>query len=214
MFPSRKLVLLLAALAPLTHAAGLLDVFGRQWTVPDLADWQVDREGGAPPVLCLLKGRDPSPEGPRRPFQFALTSVPDYRRLTLDVDLKPGARSLMIVFAYRDAAHFDYAHLSTDTAAAQPKHNGIFHVYGGERVRISVERGPAAFAETGRWFHARLVHNAVTGAIAVWVDGRALPALQAVDVSLGAGKVGLGSFDETGCFRSLKIVASGMRNGH
>jgi hypothetical protein len=32
--------------------------------------------------------------------------------------------------------------------------------------------------------------------------------LHAVDLSLGPGKVGLGSFDETGAFKNIKIVAT------
>ena len=40
------------------------------------------------------------------------------------------------------------------------------------------------------------------------VDGQAVPALVATDVSLGAGKIGIGSFDETGEFRNVKITAT------
>jgi hypothetical protein len=87
-------------------------------------------------------------------------------------------------------------------------HNGIFHVYGGERVRISSERGPAAFAVSGRWYHVKLIHAAATGTVAVTVDGRSLPALEAVDRSLGSGKYGLGSFDETADFKNLRISQS------
>jgi hypothetical protein len=114
----------------------------------------------------------------------------------------------MIVFAYRDEAHFDYAHLSTDTGAQQPVHNGIFHVYGGERVRISTEQGPAAFPVNRRWYHAVLTHDPAAGTVSVTVDGRELPALRAVDLSLGPGQVGIGSFDETADFKNLKITAA------
>ena len=118
----------------------------------------------------------------------------------------PLGKSLMLVFAYRDEAHFDYAHLSVDTGTKQPVHNGIFHVYGGERVRISSPQGPPAFPENNHWYHAKLTYDAKTGAVHVAVDGKAVPALDAVDLSLGAGKVGLGSFDETAVFRNVKIL--------
>jgi hypothetical protein len=95
-----------------------------------------------------------------------------------------------------------------DTAAKQPVHNGIFHVYGGERVRISSDRGPAAFSATGRWHHVKLTHDAATGAVDVMVDGKELPALHAVDLSLGCGKIGPGSFDETGEFKNVTIVTT------
>ena len=198
----KTLVCLLLISAGL-YGGDSLRVFDRQWSVPVAGDWSVENLEDAP-VLRLVQHRGPLP-GPRRPIQFALTDVPAYARLTVDADLQPAGKSLMIVFAYRDAAHFDYAHLSTDTGEKQPVHNGIFHVYGGERVRISAQPGPPAFAQSGRWAHVTLMHAAKTGAVSVRVDGREMPSLNAVDRSLGAGSVGLGSFDEAGSFRNVKI---------
>jgi hypothetical protein len=37
-----------------------------------------------------------------------------------------------------------------------------------------------------------------------------LPALKAVDLSLGGGKAGIGSFDETAEFKNVKITATGV----
>jgi hypothetical protein len=196
-----KLAILAAFAAFNVSAADTLAIAGREWTVPVAADWKLE-EG----ALRLVTGRGPLP-GPRRPIQFALTDVPVYRRLTVEADVMPLGRSVLIVFAYRDPEHFDYAHLSTDAAERQPVHNGIFHVYGGERVRISAESGPAAFAASGRWYHVTLTHDSSAGAVEVAIDGRAAPALHAVDLSLGPGKVGLGSFDETGAFKNIKITA-------
>ena len=83
----------------------------------------------------------------------------------------------------------------------------FFMCMAGERVRISSEQGPAAFPESGRWYHARLIHVAKTGTVSVTVDGRPLPSLTAVDLSLGPGQVGLGSFDEAGAFRNVRITS-------
>ena len=193
------------------QAADSLHVFGRSWSVPVAADWKVDREGGAE-VLRLAQARGPAPPpAPRRPTQFALADLPAYERVTVEADVKPLARSLIVVFGYRDEAHFDYAHFSIDTAAKQPVHNGVFHVYGGERVRISSESGPEAFPQSGRWYRIKLTHDAKTGAVAGFVDGREIPSLRAVDLSLGGGRVGIGSFDETAEFRNVKITATGGR---
>jgi hypothetical protein len=199
-----KLALFWALAAVAANAADTLEIFGRAWTVRVPSDWKADREDSVP-VLRLIASRGPLP-GPRRPIQFALADVPNYSRIAVEADVMPLGSSLLIVFAYRDEAHFDYAHLSTDRAAAQPVHNGIFHVYGGERVRISAERGPAAFEAPRRWYHVKLTHDASAGAVAVTVDGHAVPALEAIDRSLGPGKVGIGSFDETGAFRGVKIA--------
>jgi hypothetical protein len=185
-------------------AGDTVDAFGRTWSVPVAADWKVEQQDSAQ-VLRLAEHRGPLP-GPRRPIQFALADVPEYG-LTLEADVKPLGGSLLLVFAYRDAAHFDYAHLSVDTAVKEPVHNGIFHVYGGERVRISSEQGPAAFTATRRWHHVKLTHDARTGTVDVSVDGQPVAALHAVDLSLSAGKMGVGSFDETAEFKNVRIFA-------
>jgi hypothetical protein len=201
-----KLLAILAATAVAACAADKLTVFGSEWTVPVASDWKIEQQGGVE-VLRLVEHRGPLP-GPRRPIQFALRNTENYGRLTLEADVKPLGASLLIVFAYRDEGHFDYAHLSVDPGTKQPVHNGIFHVYGGERVRISSEQGPAAFSSSGRWYHVRLVHDAVNGTVGVTVDGQSLPALEAVDRSLGPGKAGIGSFDETGEFKNVTITGS------
>ncbi len=203
-FINLKLAVLLL-LGAFAYGAGGIDVFGRHWTVYSAQDWAVTGSGNAQ-ILALRTGRDPLP-GPRRPFQFALTDVAPYRTLSVEGDVRPLQRSLMIVFAYQDEAHFDYAHLSVDTGVKQPYHNGVFHVYGGERVRISSTRGPSAFAASRQWYHFKLTHQAATGEVNVLVDGKPIPALHAIDLSLGAGRVGLGSFDETAEFKNIKITA-------
>ncbi len=204
-----KLLVILAVSAVITNAADKLTVFGREWTVPVASDWKIEQHDGVE-VLRLAEHRGPLP-GPRRPIQFALRDFAEYGNLTFEADVKPLGGSLLIVFAYRDDAHFDYAHLSVDPGTKQPVHNGIFHVYGGERVRISSEQGPAAFSSSGRWYHVRLVHDADNGTVGVTVDGAAVPALEAVDRSLGSGKAGIGSFDETGEFRNVKISTATLK---
>ena len=199
-----KLLAILAVAGVAAGAADKLTVFGHEWTVPVASDWKIENAGGVE-VIRLAEHRGPLP-GPRRPIQFALRDPGEYGSLTFEADVKPLGASLLMVVAYRDEAHFDYAHLSVDPGAKQPVHNGIFHVYGGERVRISSERGPAAFSSSGRWYHVQLEHDALTGTVRVTVDGQSVPALDAVDRSLGPGKAWFGSFYETGEFKNVKIT--------
>ncbi len=189
----------------LLSAADNLQIFGHQWSVPTGSDWEIQKENGTP-LLHMKIGREPLASGPRRPFQFAIADTAPFGKVTVEADVRPLKRSVIIVYAYQDAAHFNYAHISADIKA--PVHNGIFHVYGGERVRISPRRGPAAFPEINRWYHVKLVQDGATGAVDVTVDGKAVPDLHAVDLSLTTGKVGIGSFDETGDFKNVKITGA------
>jgi hypothetical protein len=69
-----------------------------------------------------------------------------FRHVTVEAEIKRNGRSLIIVYAWQDKDHYNYAHISSDTAAAQNYHNGMFHIFRGERVRISAVDGPASLA--------------------------------------------------------------------
>lgn len=198
-----------AALLKPSLAADRLEAFGLRWSVPLLSDWNVATEEGEP-VLRLVTAR-PLPKEPRRPFQYALAETPAHAKVSLELDVRrePRVGSLILIYAWQDPAHFNYAHLSNDSATEQPVHNGIFHVYGGDRVRISSDKGPGSL-HTGGWHHVRLDYDAATGAVEVAVDGATNPSLRAVDVSLGAGLTGVGSFFNTGAFRRIKITGNGQ----
>jgi len=196
---------LLLVFAVAASAGDLIEAFGHKWTVPNASDWKVEQEDGKP-VLHLLMERPQ--EKPRRPLQFALADTPPWKRVVLECEMKRVGGSMILVYAYRDESHFNYAHLSVDEGTKQPVHNGIFHVYGGDRVRISPEAGPAAMPVENQWYKVQLKYDAASGTVTVAVDGKELPSLKAVDLSLGAGKVGLGSFFNKGSFRNVKITGT------
>lgn len=185
-------------------AADRLEAFGQRWSVPLGADWRVTREDGEE-TLELITAR-PKADPPRKPFQYALLEGPPLEKFSIECEARKQAPrgSLIIVYAWRGPSHFNYVHLSDDTGSEQPVHNGIFHVYGGDRVRISPEHGPCALPTEG-WHKVRVVYDAAAGLVETWVDGELNPSLRGADLSLGAGRVGLGSFFNTGGFRRFRL---------
>jgi hypothetical protein len=203
----RAIAVALFFLPALLSAGDSIEIFGLRWTVPILSDWKVETVDGIP-TLSLLVPR-PS-EKPRRPSQFALADTPDYLSVTFEAEVKKEPKalrnrknSLIFVYAYRDANHFNYVHLSDDNTNPEA-HNGVFHVLGGDRVRISSFQGPPTLTEE-KWYKVRLVYDGRTGKVEMFVDGQTSPALRAVEMSLTAGKVGIGSFFDMGQFRNVKI---------
>ena len=203
-----RLIALLVGTSWWGFAADTVEAFGLNWSVPVGADWKAGPVEGIPGLQLLVPR--PSTQ-PRRPSQYALAQTPDYLKLDLQLEVKqePAAarnrrNSVIIVYAWRDMNHFNYVHLSVDAAKQQPVHNGVFHVYGGDRVRISSEEGPATLKDES-WHKTRLVYDGSKGRVDVWVDGETSPSMKAVDLSLGAGKFGLGSFFDTGMFRNVKV---------
>jgi hypothetical protein len=180
---------------------------GFEWDVLEAGDWRVSREGEAE-VLELAVAR-PQQKAPRAPIQYALARTEPLAKFTLDVEVKPALDRnrpghLIVVYAWRSATHFNYVHLSSDTGKEQPVHNGVFHVYGGDRVRISSEEGPRSFKDQD-WVRVRVSYDAARGLVEASAGGERNPSLRGCDLSLGAGRFGLGSFFQTGSFRNLRL---------
>jgi hypothetical protein len=196
----RNVLLLLLVVAAVAAASDTIDAFGHRWSVGRASDWSV--EDG---ILRLLVPGEPPPGLPRRPQKIALAETPAFRRVTVEAEVRRAKRSLVIVYAWQDDSHYNYAHISSDTAAITNVHNGMFHIFGGERVRISPLDGEAALPTQG-WTPVKLVFDGSSGRCYVEVNGKRNPSLEAVDLSLRHGRVGLGSFDETGDFRRVRIT--------
>jgi hypothetical protein len=194
-----KILLALTCLASLLLAADTISVFGEKWDVQSASDWVVGNN-----LLQLKVSAEPPAGQPRRPMKYALLESKPFSKVTVEGEVKRNGRSVIIVYAYQDDAHYDYAHISVDTAASQNVHNGMFHIFGGERVRISSLEGPGSLP-TQEWTPVKLVFDGETGHCYVEVNGKRNPSLDAVDLSLRRGRVGIGSFDETGDFRNIKV---------
>jgi hypothetical protein len=194
-----KILGVLLLLAGTVWADETIAALGRKFSVPVAADWKASSE-----LLELVVKHEPGK--PRRPKQFALLEEGPYSSFTLEVDVKRNGKSLILVFAHQDDDHFNYAHISVDDPAKQNVHNGVFHVFGGDRVRISPLEGGPGLLPTTDWTHVKLVWDGKTGEVVCYANGKTSGALRAVDLSLKHGRVGFGSFNETGSFRNLKIT--------
>jgi hypothetical protein len=172
--------------------------------MPFPEDWVILKDGQLP-YLHMLRPRDPGV--PRRPLQFARLKGVTAGSFALDVKARRAGRSVIVVFGYVDTLHFYYAHLSGDTGAKVAVHNGIFIVDGAERRRIAGLTAPAALPDQS-WHDVRIVRDAVSGSIQVFVDEQKTPLFSVVDRTFPCGQIGLGSFDETGDFARLRLRAS------
>jgi hypothetical protein len=114
-------------------------------------------------------------------------------------------RDVQLVIDYQSPSQFYYIHLSAKTDAV---HNGIFIVNNADRKRIDEPTSRARIVDQN-WHRIRLERNATTGSIAVFIDDDKIPALSVIDKTLRSGRVGFGSFDETGEFRNIEIRQSG-----
>lgn len=160
-------------------------------------------------MLVLTKAGTPA--GPiRRPSALAVLKSDPLVRATVQVEMRSTApeevknRDLEIIFGYESPSRFYYVHLAGIT---DPNHNGIFLVDNKDRRRIDDGTAPPQLKDR-EWHRARLERDGSTGRIEIFVDDSKEPVLKATDTTIPSGRVGLGSFDDTGEFRNLSVAGA------
>jgi hypothetical protein len=110
-------------------------------------------------------------------------------------------RDLCLFFGYQDAAHFYYVHLGkrTDDHA-----NQIFIVNAADRKKISTRTTPGTNWTDG-WHNVKVVRSVGDGTINVYFDDMKNPVMTAKDTTFTWGRVGVGSFDDTGNWDDVKL---------
>ena len=203
-----------AILCTLTLSAAQKDFSSRlDFSAPDSIDkltldgsgtWEVKDH-----MLVLTKAGTPG--GPiRRPSALAVLKSDPLVRADVQVEMRSTApeevknRDLEIIFGYESPSRFYYVHLAGIT---DPNHNGIFLVDNKDRRRIDDGKAPPQLKDR-EWHRVRLERYGTTGRIEIYVDGSKQPALTATDTTIPSGRVGLGSFDDTGEFRGLSVAGS------
>jgi len=145
----------------------------------------------APTSWSLVAGNDVS--------SFILTG-----RLQCYADPVNLHRDMCVIFHYQDPAHFCYVHFSASSDGA---HNVISLVNGADRMKINTEpEGKSVFRLTDKnWHIFKVTCDGATGDIKAYLDDMNVPILTARDKTLGHGLVGVGSFDDTGCFDDIEL---------
>ncbi|MBW3628027.1 MAG: hypothetical protein KY464_01905 [Gemmatimonadetes bacterium] len=200
--------ILATACAPRSAATLRPDLTGpaalAAWTLDGSGSWEA-RDG----MLVLAKAGTPT-GSIRRPSALAILPMEPLTRATIRAQIRSTAaptvlqRDLEVIFGYESPTRFYYVHLSGITDAA---HNGIFLVADADRRRIDDGKAPPQLRDVA-WHGVRVERDGTSGVIEVYVDDAATPALRAVDTTIRSGRVGIGSFDDTGEFRDISVTGS------
>lgn len=186
-------------------AASTFDSHGLEgWVFTDPDAWRITEVDGQK-VLEQHSGSDYQPEV-RSPLNIALMEHLWLGSFVMDLEVRSttrdyGHRDLCLFFGHQDPSHFYYVHLGKE---ADPHAHSIFLVNGEPRVSIAKERTEGT-PWTDEWHHVRLVRNVVDGTIAVYFDDMETPIMTTEDETFGAGRIGVGSFDDSGQFRNIRI---------
>lgn len=174
------------------------------WQPTDAAAWQVvDIEGGR--AYALTKQSSYKPEH-RSPVNISLVRDVYVDDFTLDVRVRStsreyGHRDLCLFFGFQSPTRFYYVHFGKKT---DDHANQIFIVNDAARTKISTETTAGTPWDDG-WHNLRITRSAATGQIDVYFDDLTKAVMRAVDKTFKWGRVGLGSFDDTGEFADVRL---------
>ncbi len=140
----------------------------------------------------------------RSPRAIALLDGTEYRSFTLDLEMMQtgreyGHRDLCLFFGFESAERFYYVHLAT---TPDPRAHNVFLVDGAARRNLIPARDRGVDWGQEKWHHVRLVRDVDAGAVRVYFDDMLVPVLEAEDRTIEWGRLGFGSFDDTGRFKN------------
>ncbi len=184
----------------------------KDWEFTDPSAWALDQmriNGRTNRYLALFRQSQYNPPV-RSPVNIALVKDRVVSDFVLQVRVRSTTqdyphRDLCLFFGYQDAKHFYYVHIARQ---ADPHAHSIFLVNGRPRRSIAKQRTDG-FAWDQGWHTVRIERTVADGRIAVFIDDKPEPIMTAEDKTFVWGRVGVGSFDDTGIFDDF--VLRGVR---
>jgi len=186
-----------------------------RWEPTDAAQWKIGAEGDNK-VLSLHERKSAYKTKVRSPFSFALLRDVVVGDFVLDLKAKStvkpyGHQDLCFFFGYQDPTHYYYVHIAV---AADPNAHSVMIVNDKPRVSLIGEPGKdvggASFRTKGvvwgeAWHNIRIVRKVADGLIEVYFADMANPVMRASDKTFAWGRIGVGSFDDTGDFDDITL---------
>lgn len=178
-----------------------------RWTTTDADAWKINECDQQGKVFSLVKKRSDYAPPHRSPLNIALLDDVILGSFTLTLKMRTSEpyynhRDLCLFFAHQGPDKFHYVHLGEET---DPHANQIFIVNEAPRVKISEKTTEGTKWRDGHWHSVKLERNVETGRIAVYFDDMETPIMEATDKTFTWGRIGIGSFDDTGCFADIRI---------
>lgn len=143
----------------------------------------------------------------RSPVHIALLAHGPFADFVLDVEAQStiapyGHQDLCVFFGFESPEKYYYVHLGR--AADMNAHN-VFIVNDAPRKNIATETTKGVDWKKDTWHRVRVVRETKSGTIEVYFDDLSKPIMKATDKTFTTGYVGVGSFDDTGRFRNLRV---------
>ena len=175
------------------------------WEATDQSAWEVVEEDGNY-VLSLERQSEYEPPV-RSPYNMVLVEDLWVSDFVVEAQLKSTTedynhRDMCIFYGWQDPAHFYYTHIALNS---DPHANSIFLVNDAPRVSIANWRTGGTRWKDDTYHTVRIVRDTDMGTIAVYFDDMERPIMVAEDTHFRMGRVGFGTFDDTGRIDNVRV---------
>jgi hypothetical protein len=183
-----------------------------RWEPTDPKAWKVGEDAGNKFFSQHAKS-DYSPPY-RSPFNIALLKDIVVGDFVLEARCRStvkdyGHRDMCLFFGYQDPAHFYYVHLGKNM---DDHANQIFIVNSAPRIKISSLTSEGT-PWTDAWHRVKLVRRVGDGTIEVYYDDMERPVMKATNKTFTWGRIGLGTFDDTGDWDDVRLHGVKVEKG-
>lgn len=176
-----------------------------EFEMSDPTAWRVNKGDEA---SLELHGKSKYKPRVRSPFNIALIKDHLFGDFVLELELAQTGREynhrdLCLFFNVENNSNFYYVHMASIT---DDHANNIFLVNDEARVKISDKTTEGTkWGATNSWHTARIERVVETGSIKIYFDNMEEPIMEATDKHFDVGRIGVGSFDDTGKFANIKV---------
>lgn len=176
-----------------------------RWQPSDPKAWKIVKSDKGS-VFSQFEKRSKFDPPHRSPYNFALLKDVQVGDFVLTARVRStvsdyGHRDVCLFFGYQDPAHFYYVHFGKKT---DDRANQIFVVNSKDRAKISTKTSSGT-DWTDNWHTLKLVRKVESGTVEVYFDDMNTPVMLATDKTFAAGRVGIGSFDDTSEWDDVKL---------
>ncbi len=177
----------------------------------DASSWRWSDAGGTPSLELTGPGAYRPPF--RSPRSLALVPDLEVADFDLEVDLLQtgrdyGHRDLCVFFGFESPTRFYYVHLAP--APDAHAHN-VFAVKDAPRAALAPVAAQGVDWGRDAWHRVRVERRVGPGPVRVFWDGGDEPILTAIDTAFRWGRLGFGSFDDSGRIARVFVRAPSVR---
>jgi len=182
----------------------------RDFEMSDPSAWRIGSNKEGSKTLELF-GESEYRGRVRSPFNIALIKDLDVGDFVLEANLSQsgreyGHRDLCLFFNVNSPTNFYYVHIAS---VADDNANNIFLVNDEPRTNIATKTTTGTdWGETNSWHKVRIERVTESGSIKIFFDGEHI--METTDTHFVNGRIGFGSFDDTGQFDNIKIWAPAL----